>query len=361
MKFPILWCELKYICQMKGLLFWSLLLPILLSTLFSLTLSEVYEEKEEEKIRVGVVFQKGYEDEDYETDTALFSSSVLGEEQAEEYLKNGIIEGYAYIGDTCRLVVLDNGYVQMLMKSYLDDYIRLRDKDTMLVDKYQQLTKSAAQVRIEEKSGQEINSAVSHYDTILATACLCAVFSGLMIVFRVRHPEQAPAAIRYQIAPKRSFWIICRRFFLAWLLQIIFVTLSYFYMLFVLAIPFHMNIGYVLLIHIVGILVSMLFGVFIGLGDRLLLSAKLGITTAVIIVCAYFSGLMDIHVRASVQERLPFMHFINPCTLMTDAYYALYQWNPEAFVQSLAALLVIGLLSVLLIVLYTGEGRHEAV
>lgn len=361
MKFPILWCEFKYICQMKGLLFWSLLLPIFLSTLFSLTLSEVYGEKEEEKIRVGVVFQRGYEDQNYETDKALFTSSVLGEEQAEEYLKNGIIEGYAYIGDVCRLVVLDNGYVQMLMKSYLDDYIRLRDEDKMLTDNYQMLTQSPARVAIEEKSGQGIDSAVSHYDTILATACLCAVFSGLMIVFNVRHPEAVPAAVRYQIAPKRSFWIICRRLFLAWMIQTVFVTISYLYMLFILAIPFHMNIGYVLLIHIVGILVSMLFGVFIGLGDRLLLSAKLGITTAVIVVCAYFSGLMDIHVRASVQERLPFMHFLNPCTLMTDAYYALYQWNSGAFIKSLAALLAIGLLSVLLIVLYTGEGRHEAV
>lgn len=361
MKFPILWCELKYICRMKGLLIWSLLLPILLSTLFSLTLSEVYGEREEERIRIGIVYQKGYEAQEYKVNASHFSSFVLGEEQAEEYLKNGIIEGYVYIGEECRLVVLDNGYVQMLMKNYLDDYVRQRAADSEIRDTYQKLQRVADGIQIEKRNEFEIDSAISHYDTILATACICAVFSGLLLVFRVRHPNQAPAAVRYWIAPLKSFRIVSRRFLLTWLLQTIFVTVSYLYMLLVLRIHFQMNLGFIVLIHAVGILVSMLFGAFIGLGDRLVLSAKLGITTAVIIICAYFAGLMDIHVRVSVQEKLPFIRFINPCTLITDAYYALYQWDLAMFIQSLAALLVVGLLSVLLIVIYIGEGRHETV
>ncbi|HOO27892.1 MAG TPA: hypothetical protein PLU43_05465, partial [Lachnospiraceae bacterium] len=139
------------------------------------------------------------------------------------------------------------------------------------------------------------------------------------------------------------------------------VTVSYLYMLLILRIPFRMPFGYVLLIHAVGVFVSMLFGVFAGTGDRLHLSAKLGIITAMIIVGAYFSGLMDIHVRVSTQEQILFIRFINPCTLITDAYYALYQIDMQTLWKSLAALLTIGLLSVLLTILDAGEDRHETV
>lgn len=362
MKFPRLWCEVKYVCRMRGLLFWSLLLPVLLSTLFSLTLQAVYERTESDKIKAGIVYQKGYENRsDFSVGSDAVETDILGAQQAEEYLRNGTIDGYFIIGAECRLVVLNNGYEQMLLKSCLDEYVRLQKTDAALGSRYLYLGRSAVGTRIEEKNDAEIYSAVSHYDAILATACICAVFSGLLITADVRHPAQSAVALRYLTAPVRPFLPLVWHFLTAWVLQSLLVTVSYFYMLLLLGIPFQMKPGYVLLIHLTGVLVSMLFGVFAGLGSRLHLSAKLGLTTAVIIVFAYFSGMMDIHVRASVQENIPFLHYINPCTLLTDAYYAVYQWDAAALARSLLALLSIGLLCVLLIVLYEGESQYETV
>ncbi len=347
---------------MRGLLFWSLLLPILLSTLFSLTLQAVYERTQVDKIKAGIIYEKGYEKEsNFAVDNDVAQTDILGAQQAEEYLRNGTIDGYFFIGEECRLVVLNNGYEQMLLKSYLDEYVRLEKTDAALRSRYLYLGRSAVGTRMEEKNDAEIYSAVSHYDVILATACICAVFSGLLIVTDVRHPAQSAVALRYLTAPVRPFHSLMRHFLAAWLLQAVFVTVSYFYMQLILRIPFHMKLGYVLLIHLTGVLVSMLFGIFAGLGSRLPLSAKLGLTAAVIIVFAYFSGLMDIHVRTSVQENIPFLHFINPCTLLTDAYYAVCQWDSPALMKSLLALLSIGLLCVLLIILYEGENEYEAV
>lgn len=362
MKFPGLWFEMKYVCRMRGLLFWSLLLPILLSTLFSVTLQTVYERTEADKIKAGIVYEKGYESEsDLVVDRDVVQTDILGAQQAEEYLRNGTIDGYFVIGEECRLVVLNNGHEQMLLKSYLDESVRLQKTDAALGSRYLYLGRSAAGTRMEEKNDAEIDSVVSHYDVILATACICAVFSGLLIVTDMRHPAQSAVALRYLTAPIRPVFTLIRHFLTAWLMQTLFVTVSYFYMQFILRIPFHMELPYVLLIHLTGVLVSMLFGVFAGLGSRLPLSAKLGLTAAVIIIFAYFSGLMDIHMRASVQENIPFLHFINPCTLLTDAYYAVCQWDSQAFVKSLLALLSIGLLCVLLIILYEGEDEYEAV
>lgn len=362
MKFPRLWCEIKYICCMRGLLFWSLLLPVLLSTLFSLTLQAVYEHTDADKIKAGIVYQKGYEKRsEFTIDTDAIEADILGAQQAEEYLRNGTIDGYFYIGNECRLIVLDNGYEQMLLKSYLDEYIRLQKTDAALRSRYLYLGRSSVSTRIDEKNDIEIYSVVSHYDAILATACICAVFSGLLITADVRHPAQSAVALRYLTAPVRPFFPLVWHFLTAWILQSIFVTISYFYMLLFLRIPFQMKPGYVLLIHLTGVFVSMLFGVLAGLGSRLHLSAKLGLTTAVIIIFAYFSGLMDIHVRASVQENIPFLHYINPCTLLTDAYYAVYQWDAGSLVRSLLALLTIGLLCGLLIILHEGDSHNEAV
>ncbi|MFT3984047.1 MAG: ABC transporter permease [Lachnospiraceae bacterium] len=360
MKFRMLWYEIKYVCRMRGLLFWSLLLPVLLSTLFSLTLQAVYERPETDKIKAGIVYRKGYEvRSDFTADHAAVETDIMGAEQAEEYLRNGTIDGYFIIGEECRLVVLDNGYEQRLLKSCLDEYVRLQKADAALGSRYLYLGRSSSGTQIGEKNNAEIFSVVSHYDAILATACICAAFSGLLIVSDVCHPAQSAVALRYLTAPVHRFSPLIRHFLVAWPLQSLFVTAAYFYMQWILGIPFHMKLGYVLLIHLTGVLVGMLFGVFAGLVSRLPLSAKLGIAAAVIIVFAYFSGLMDIHVRASVQENIPFLHFINPCVLLTDAYYAVHQWDPAALFRSLSALLSIGLLCVLLMILYEGEREHE--
>ncbi len=362
MKSPVFWCEVKYIFHMRMLFVWSLLLPIVLATLFSLTLSDVYGSKKTDKIKVGIVFQSGYEEEQshYSANDELFTTYILDEKLAEEYLKNGMIEGYAYIGDTCRLIVLDNGYEQMIIKNSLDEYMQMRAADESVRNNYIYLENSTAGMHIEKRETQ-IYSAISHYDTILAMACICAVFAGILIVSSVRHPDYSAAALRFMTAPHRLFQVIVQRFLAAWILQTLLITISFLYMQFVLQIPFHMDLRFVILIQAIGILVSMMTGVMIGFGNRLRQQGKIGITSAVIIVCAYFSGLMDIHVRATIQEHFPFMRFINPCMLISDAYYALYQSDYLTVGQNMAAILAIGLFSILLIVLYTGEDRHAVI
>lgn len=114
------------------MMFWTLLFPILLATLFNLSLSNLSSAEDFSAVNIAIVKDKeGYNKEFIdvvnsvsvgESDDPLFSTKYTSQANAKDLLDNNKIEGYLYVDKNIEIVVKDSGINQTIIKSFVDEY-----------------------------------------------------------------------------------------------------------------------------------------------------------------------------------------------------------------------------------------------
>lgn len=356
MRDSILLKKIKILFRMNGFLLYSIIVPLMIASLLSLLLTNVYKNKSEGKIVAGIVVQKKYEDEkSYFKSDKDISFLTLGQEQAENYLENGIIDGYFYIGDEQKLFVAKDDYKKLLMQEKLNEYKHESDYRKRMGKPLEHIP-----IQIIQESDLSLNSEISHFGVAIAMACFCSAFSGLFLTSTVRYPTEKAAAYRYHVAPKRLSFEIIKWMMLALLIHTTLIFFYYAYMRLLLHIPFVMNPLLIIPVIAVGVCLGLSTGCLCGIRNRIAQSFKCILLSATLLVYSWCSGLFDIHIRAGVENRLPFMKYINPCTLLADVLYALYQNEYASYAKGMIALVTICGLIVFLIVIHRGK-EDEAI
>lgn len=120
----IIYYRIKCLVKMKGVIFWSCFLPILLSTLYFISEKNEFETVEQDQIPIGIV----YDDTEHITKESIFDpyeykEHVLSQEMAEKYLQAGSIVAYAKIGKRTELIAQKCDKQQIKAMAYLDAYI----------------------------------------------------------------------------------------------------------------------------------------------------------------------------------------------------------------------------------------------
>jgi ABC-2 type transport system permease protein len=128
--------NLKSIIRSKETLFWTLLFPIVLATLFYFAFGNLNASDEFELIPIGIVRNAGFEEVLHVLSHAcfrididgaagsgdLFHAEYLTMEEADEKLKSGDISAYLTYENDIKMNVSDSGFDQTLIKLFLDKY-----------------------------------------------------------------------------------------------------------------------------------------------------------------------------------------------------------------------------------------------
>ena len=131
--------NLKSIMRSRDTVFWSLLYPIVLATLFHFAFSNLASMDEFHVIPIAVVESDRFESGSnlYEAmselsdidgvigEDDLFRVTVATKAQADELLKNGEISAYLSDDDELKMVVGESGFDQTITKVFLDDYLQI--------------------------------------------------------------------------------------------------------------------------------------------------------------------------------------------------------------------------------------------
>ena len=129
-----LYYEIKSSLRVKDLVFWLMIFPVLLGTLFKIGFSGLYEKDttiepiptaivETEKNEIFAEVIKSVSD----SENALLKPEYLSEEEALNRLKKGKVTGIIYSGDDITLTVADEGMKQSILKTFLEQY-RIRER-----------------------------------------------------------------------------------------------------------------------------------------------------------------------------------------------------------------------------------------
>lgn len=378
--------QFKMILRVKEFIFWCLLFPILLSTLYQMTFTNVLEEEVFETIPIAVV-DRGEEnkydsflsalysvsdnvDSKETEEDILFSLQEVSWKEAEELLQNGEVKGYILLEDEIQLVAKENGISSTVIKSFIDYYKQRESTIIHLMEETKgQITEEQLKTALDTKeflktvkvSESAPNLVVNYFYTILA---MTAMFSAMVGVSQVTNIQanQSPVAARINLVPRSKMKIFIGNIIAVMFVQIVIITVVFAYLYFVLKVDFGKNYKLVLLTNVVGVIVGVLLGTAFSALIRKDENFKSNILSAIIMLGCFFAGMMNVQMKYKVQENVPILGKINPVNRLTDAYYSLYYYDTYTrYWQNITALVIIGLILLFITFIALGRQRYESI
>lgn len=335
----------KCLIRDKQLIFWTLIFPIVLATLFKIAFTNLSSNETFKAIDIAVVNNQNYENnqgfktviEQVSKDGSdkLFNVTFTEEKNAEELLKNSKIAGYIYLNPEINLVVKSSGLNETVIKTFLDNY---KESESIIETIVKANPKAMSTDLIKDASTyreytKEIspsrgvpNTILNYFYTLIAMACLYGGFFGLKEITDIQGDLSRRAA-RINMAPVHKMKVFLSGLSAAFLIQFTEILILLGYLYFALKVDFGNQLPYILLLSFVGCAT----GVSLGTMVSALVKKNEGIKVAILIttsmIGSFLAGMQYANMKYIVEKNVPILAYINPATLITDGFYTLYYYN----------------------------------
>ena len=345
--------RLKSIVRDKQTMFWTLMFPILLATLFYLSLSNITSTEIFKGIKIAVV-----DNEEYKENTAfrevlqsisvndqdevidrnsekLFNVKFTSKSDADELLENSEIDGYIHFDDGIKLVVKKSGLNQTFIKGFLDDYNQTTSTVSNIIRENPTAIQNGLLNDISDRkeylkeipaSKASPDTTVHYFYTLIAMACLYGSFWGLKEVMAIQGNLSAQGA-RVNLAPTHKLKVFFVSMLAAVTVQLSEILVLLLYLVFVLNVDFGVQTGYVILTCIIGTCTGVTFGACIAAVVKKGEGMKVGILIGGSMAMSFLAGMMYANMKLIINSKAPILRYLNPANLISDSLYSLYFYD----------------------------------
>lgn len=361
--------NLLQMIRSKEDMFWPLIFPILLGTLFFVTFGS--SDTESMNPVPAAVVKEGngiFETFLQAMDGETLVLSEMGEEEAQEALKNGEIEGIFYSGKEPSLTVagvqINESILEMLLDMYLQNQRMLEEigEESMLrlviaagtLLDYQDFLEQA------DVSGKALDNNVDYFFALIGMACLFGAFMGMTAAMNLR-ADQSALASRRCTSPVGRLTMVISEMLAAFTVQIANIGILLLYLHFVLHISFGSKWPLILPVCVLGSMAGVALGIFIGS-----LRFREGVKTALLVgsslSLSFLAGLMMGGMKDIVERHCPALNRINPAALISDAFYSISVYeNPARYRMDLALLAAVTVVLVGISFLKLRRERYDSI
>jgi len=350
-------CRILQIVRDKGDMFWAMLFPIILCTLMYMAFGNFADSELIDTIPVAVVVAEENTQSEYFREFVdgmedVLEAEYLEEEAAIEKLGQGDIKGIFYTGTEHSLTVtgsdLDTSILQALLDSYNKNEAMIMEIAANHPENMEQALESLSNYESTTQEvtvgGNTFNTEISYFFAVIAMACLYGCFIGVRCPMDMQANLSALGA-RRSVTPTHRLKLIIADMLGTFVVHFGNIVILLVYMKFILGIKFGDHMGGMLLICLVGSMIGVALGMFVGSIGRISEGIKTGIMLGVSMVCSFLSGLMVYNMKDIVQQNAPIVNRINPAALISDAFYCLNVYDDMGrYYQNLIALVIIGIL-----------------
>lgn len=359
--------SIKRLIRTKEQIFWSLLFPILLGTMFYAAFSNLSSSEVFQAIPVAVVqSETGTETADAfantidalseEGENQLFQSIYTTEEEALTLLENKEVVGILYSGTPVTLSVSSDMSSEKIGQSILSSFAEqynlnydiiasvAREHPENLAAVFKNVGKNISYNTETTFTDGSTDEMLTYFFNLISMACMFGATSGCMI--SIHHQANLSAlGSRRNCSPVHKLISVCAELCAHSLIQFVCVILTLAYLIGVLNIDFGNEIGYVCLTSIIGCITGVCFGFFIGTINKLKEGSKIGLCVGINLMRCFFSGLMFGSMRIVITSVCPWFNHINPAALIADSFYALTVYpSHERYFENLILLVVISVI-----------------
>ncbi len=353
---------LKQLFRQKGALFWNLLFPIALGTMFYMAFSGLSSGETFHAIPVAVVlaeddsatmFREVIDSLNEPGDDRFLDAVYTTEEEALSLLEAKQITGILYEGSSVSLAVSAEMSSATLEQSILSCFVEEYNMQYGAIKKIaashpenlgaaaEALAKNTAYNTETTYCDGDMDEQITYFFNLIAMSCLFASTGGMQIAIK-NQANLSPLGARRCISPVPKEISLCALLCATFLYQYLCILAGLFYMRFGLGVNFGSSMGYILLTALLGCLTGVSFGFCIGSIGRLNEGMKFGIQMAVTMICCFLSGLMVGNMRILIEQYCPWFNRINPAALISDSFYSLtvYQSHSRYFQNSITLVLI---------------------
>lgn len=341
--------------------FWSLLFPLILTSVLSLVMSGLTNEEiviapakaavvQTDHYAAQTPLQEAIRALNADQEAPFEFTLVATPEEAKEQLIQGDIDGYFIPQDdyALDLHVTKSGMWQTMLEEFQITYssnarMIVNIMETNPIKGMSLLLSGLPESRLQfEKIDPDQNVTNPWGSMYFAQIALIALYASLQAVTEgsAVDPSIYPVGLRQRMTPQHHLGIVLSSFFAVFFMSLFNVGVYLVFSQFVLGLDFGLT-TYPL--YAIGISVA---GIMCGIALGFLVSAWIpgkrnrhNVAIAISMFMVFFAGMMQMHVRQIVRTFIPFIKYINPADMITDGFYALMYYGDKT-----RALMNIGLL-----------------
>ncbi len=362
-------------------IFWTLLFPIILGTLFYFSFGSSglagSGETPWDMVRVAVIEEDGTSVQAQAFRTflnemdgdAIEITDITSEGKALRALKEEQILGIYYVKDTPSLTVSKNGIQETILTSLLETYLQ----NASIIEKiainhpenleaalssmedYQEMTQDTS------LGGKTLDPNVHYFFALIAYACLSGAFLGL----QSSNDSQAnlsPLGARRSVTPTNKLVLILIDFITLFIVHLICILILNLYIAKVLGISLGDRPGVLLLVNLMGCMIGVSLGIVLGCIARFSINIKTGFVVALTLFPSFLAGLMFGNMKHIIELYCPVINRINPAAVLSDAFYCISVYNDsQLLIRSLLTLAAMSLLFIIAAFYRIRRERYDSI
>lgn len=328
--------ELLIGLRKKETLFWLILFPIVLGSFFKIAFAGIYDKTVFTAVPIAVVQTEKNETFDSvikQVSTgkdSLFKVTFTDEKKALQMLKDEKCDGIIYSGSDLSLTVASKGIKQTIIKTFVSQY-KLQEKiitDT-ITSNPESVQKVISQLSKEVKYNNDIkltegntDNTIQYFYNLLAMVALLGSMSGLSVAIG-NQGNLSNIGARKCISPTNKAVSITASLCSCFIIQTICMLVAVTFICFVLKIDFGNRLPLVYLSSVMGGILGVSCGFFIGSIGRMGENAKIAVAMTFSMLSCFLSGLMIGNLKGVIAEHCPIINEINPAAVISDTFYCL--------------------------------------
>ena len=355
--------------------FWPLVFPLILGTFFFFAFGNL-NDADFETVQVAMVQESDsnplfsfYIKQVEKSDSDLLNIREMDEETALAALKNKEISGIYYNKMSPSLTVNAHGIPESILQSVLESYDNslhtiqtiLKEHPSGILDGFSQMADTRELVQELSLGGKTIDGNSQFFYALIAMACLYGSFIGFGSTITLQANLTALAARRC-VTPTHKLKLIVSEQITSFLIGYVDVIILLIYLRNILKLDFQGQMDKMLIISMLGSLIGVSMGIFIGSFSKMGEGIKVAIILAISMVCSFLSGLMNSSMKDIVEKHAPVINRINPAALISDAFYCINVYDdPTRYYRNLVTLASMSIVLVLASFLLIRRNRYDSI
>ncbi len=371
---------LKTLYKNKMLLFWTYAFPIILGTFFNMAFSNIENSEKLDIIKIAIIENEDFKNNeiwketfatlsDIENEDRLFDTKYTTEEEAKQLLQDGEITGYMKLEeDIPKVTFQSSGINETILKQVTEEITQTTEIVSNLAETeikkemtagnyhvdYEKIYKDVLEMvqnqeaKIENVSRNHLSYTMIEFYTLIAMTCLYGGILG-MVAINQNLANMSHNGKRVSVAPITKGKVVISSVLASYVVQLIGLALLFAYTVFVLKVDYGTNLPLIILLGAVGSLAGLSMGVAIGALLKTNETVKTGIVISVTMLGCFLSGMMGITMKYIVDKNLPIVNQMNPASMITDGFYALYYYDTfDRYFFNIASLLAFAIIMIAL-------------
>ncbi len=384
---------LKTLFRNKMLIFWTFAFPIILGTFFNMAFSNIENSEKLDIINIAIVNNKEFNNSNQWNDTfkhfsdddieeRLFSTKYVTVEEAKQLLQDGKISGYMVLEDEKpNLVFATSGIDQTIFKQVTEEItqtskivsniteggIRKEMMEGNYQVDYEKIYNNILEIiqnqeaKISNISRSNLSYTMIEFYTLIAMTCLYGGILG-MVAINQNLANMSSQGKRVSIAPTSKGKVVLSSMLAGYITQLVGLTLLFVYTIFVLKVDYGTNLPLIILLGAVGSFAGLSMGLLIGTVLKAGETLKTGIMISVTMLGCFLSGMMGITMKYIVDKNVPIINKINPASMITDGFYALYYYDTlDRYFFNIASLAIFAIIAMAISYICLRRQKYDSI